>query len=104
MDIPVVARWALLALALVSLLLAVRSLRSARRAGPGRRTGSLLDAADHGLGAVLVTSFALAGEHWEIAVGALALLGVVIAWKGVRDMRARREAKAGPAGPAGLPG
>ncbi|MER7465593.1 hypothetical protein [Streptomyces sp. NPDC097981] len=100
MNIPVAARWALLALALLQFLLAVRALSRARRAGPGQRTGPLLDAADHGIGVVLAT--ALAFPHGTLAFGAMILLGPVIVWKGVRDVRARREAKAGTgaAGPA----
>ncbi|MFE5810353.1 MULTISPECIES: hypothetical protein [unclassified Streptomyces] len=97
MDIPVVARWALLALALLSFLGALRALRLARRAAPGHRSGRLLDAADHTLGTVLITSFALPGEHVEISLVALALMAPVLVWKGVRETRSRRKAKPAPA-------
>ncbi|WP_327283033.1 hypothetical protein [Streptomyces sp. NBC_01205] len=100
MNIPVVARWALLALALLQFLLAVRALRRALRARPGQRTGPSLDAADHGIGVVLAT--ALAYPHGTLAFCTMLLLGPVIVWKGVRDVRARREARAatGATGPA----
>ncbi|MFE2142013.1 hypothetical protein ACFXA3_09735 [Streptomyces sp. NPDC059456] len=94
MNIPVAARWALLALALLQFLLAVRALRRALRARPGRRTGPWLDTADHGLGVLLAVSLATPGAYDGFALGALLLLAPVIVWKGVRDVRARRETKA----------
>uniref|UniRef100_A0AAU2JNY5 Uncharacterized protein n=1 Tax=Streptomyces sp. NBC_00049 TaxID=2903617 RepID=A0AAU2JNY5_9ACTN len=99
MNIPVAVRLVLLALALLTLFSALRSLRAARRAAPGHRTRPWLDVADHGLGTVLLTAFALPGEHWDVAVGALFLLAPVMVWQGVLDVRSRREAKAGT-GPA----
>ncbi|MFI5617309.1 hypothetical protein [Streptomyces sp. NPDC051567] len=104
MDIPVVARWALFALAAVLLLLTVRSLLLARRAAPGHRTGPLLDAADRGLSAVMATGLALPGVQWELAFGALALLGPVLVRKAVHDHRAGRAAKAAAAPQAPAPG
>ncbi|MFD7836780.1 hypothetical protein [Streptomyces sp. NPDC059761] len=103
MNIPVAARWALLAVALLQFLLAVRALRRALRARPGEKTGPWLDTADHGLGVPLAASLATPGAYDVFALGALLLLAPVIVWKGVRDARARREAKAaaGATGPAG---
>lgn len=87
-------RWVLLGLAVVTFVLALRALRLALRAGPAERTGHLLDAVDHTIGVVLMAALALPGDRPALFFGALILLGPVMVWKGVRDVRARRETKA----------
>ncbi|WP_327303087.1 hypothetical protein OG730_05340 [Streptomyces sp. NBC_01298] len=93
MNIPVAVRWALLACAGLNLFFALRALHRMRRAGRGRRTGPGLDALDHALGTVLIATLATGGDHPGVAFGALILLGPVILWKAVRDVRAHREVK-----------
>lgn len=93
MNIPVAVRWALLACAGLNLFFALKALYRMHRAGPGHRTGPGLDALDHALSTVLIGTFLAGGEHPAVAFAALTLLGPVLLWKGVRDSRARREAK-----------
>ncbi|MFD3940692.1 hypothetical protein ACFWSF_37640 [Streptomyces sp. NPDC058611] len=91
MNIPVAVRWALLACASLNVFFALKALYRMHRSGPGHRTGPGLDALDHALGTVLIGTF-LAG-YPAVTFAALMLLGPVLLWQGVRDFRARREAK-----------
>lgn len=93
MNIPVVVRWALLACAGLNLLLALKALYRTHRAGPGHRIGPGLDALDHALVTVLIGTLVAGDDHLVIAFTALTLLGPVLLWKAVRDVRARRDAK-----------
>ncbi|MFD3809226.1 hypothetical protein ACFWSF_39575 [Streptomyces sp. NPDC058611] len=93
MNIPLAVRWALLACAGLNVFFALKALYRIRRAGPGHRTGPGLDALDHALGTVLIGTLVAGGDYPAIAFAALMLLGPVLLWKGVRDSRARREAK-----------
>lgn len=93
MNIPVAVRWALAACAALNLFFAVRALHRMRHVGPGHRTGPVLDALDHALGAVLIGTLAAGGDHPTIVFAALTLLGPVMLWKILRDARVSREAK-----------
>ncbi|MGW6690682.1 hypothetical protein [Streptomyces sp. NPDC054961] len=101
MNIPVAVRLALLACAGLNLFFALRALQRMRRACPGHRTGPGLDALDHALGTVLISTLAAGGGHPAVVFAALTLLGPVVLWKMVRDARARGEAKASTSAEAG---
>ncbi|MFD3570094.1 hypothetical protein [Streptomyces sp. NPDC058667] len=95
MDIPVVFRWALLALAVLQLLSLVRVLRGLRRAGPGRRGAPVWDLLDSASGLVVVAGLALA--DFTVVLAGLALMGVAVTSRGTRAFRARTAARP-PAG------
>ncbi|MFI1155017.1 hypothetical protein [Streptomyces sp. NPDC020817] len=93
MNIPMAVRWALLACAGLNFFFALKALHRMRLASPGHRTGPGLDALDHALGTVLISTLAAGGDHPAVVFAALTLLLPVMLWKIVREARARREPK-----------
>ncbi|MFD8412444.1 MULTISPECIES: hypothetical protein [unclassified Streptomyces] len=88
MDIPLALRWLLLALALVQLVCAARTLRSALRAEPGRRTDRWLTFADQLLSVPAPAVLALG--RIDLLPYVLLPLGPVVGCQLVRTLRSRR--------------
>ncbi|MCX4962262.1 hypothetical protein [Streptomyces virginiae] len=86
MDVPTVFRWILSACAAIQLFYALRALRPALRAEPGRRVDPWLTFADHTVGAAV--SVALATGNLTALLCGLAVLGPIMTWQLVRHLRA----------------
>lgn len=74
------------ALAAIQLVYALRALRPALRAEPGRRIDPWLTVADHTVGATV--SAALATGNLNALLCGLAVLGPIMTWQLVRHVRA----------------
>ncbi|WP_371592676.1 hypothetical protein [Streptomyces virginiae] len=85
MDVPTVFRWILPALAAIQLVYALRALRPALRAEPGRRVDPWLTFADHAVGAAV--SAALVTGNLTAFLCALTALGPILTWQLVRHLR-----------------
>ncbi|MFD4743113.1 hypothetical protein ACFWNQ_37890 [Streptomyces virginiae] len=86
MDVPTVFRWILPALAAIQLVYALRALRPALRAEPGRRVDPWLTFADHAVGAAVSAALAT-GDLTALLFGG-AVLGPILTWQLVRHLRA----------------
>ncbi|MET9436482.1 hypothetical protein [Streptomyces sp. NPDC006551] len=90
MDIPVAVRWVLLALAVLQLLSLISILRRMRQPDAGLRAEARLDLLDAAGSVALLTGIVL-GNTMVVLCG-LTVMGSVIAVKGIRSLRARRQA------------
>ncbi|MEO3977835.1 hypothetical protein [Streptomyces sp. CAU 1734] len=88
MDIPVMVRWALLALMAAQLFPIVSALRRMRRPEAGPRGEARLDLADALGCVVLLGGFAI--DNMAVALSGLAVMGVAISLSAGRELRARR--------------
>ncbi len=78
-------RWILAAFAAIQLFYALRALRPALRAEPGRRVDPWLTVADHAVGAA--ASVALAAGDLTAFLYVSAVLGPILTWQLVRHFR-----------------
>ncbi|MGW2301529.1 hypothetical protein [Streptomyces sp. NPDC001809] len=90
MDIPVAFRWVLAALLVLQLVALVPVVRRMRRPDPAVRTDARLDLLDAVSSLTLLAGLAL-NQGALMLVGAVSL-GAVIAVKGFRALRVRRQA------------
>ncbi|MFG3488698.1 hypothetical protein ACIQ9R_13040 [Streptomyces sp. NPDC094447] len=89
MDIPVAFRWVLAALLVLQLIALVPVVRRMRRPDPAVRTDARLDLLDAVSSLTLLAGLALGRSALMLA--GFVLLGAVIAVKGFRALRVRRE-------------
>ncbi|MEW2416166.1 hypothetical protein AB0953_20925 [Streptomyces sp. NPDC046866] len=94
MDVPVAARWLLLALALVQLVVSAGELRRVLRAEPGERTDRWLAFADRVVGVPACT--ALAFGWLDLFLYVMVVAGPVMAWRLARNLRTRRREPSHP--------